>query len=325
MESSLIIYGDALVEISALVEKLPEHGQDSIAKLITLKPGGSASNCAVVASKLGARVKFISMVGNDFYGNMVIDDLISQDVDLSSIKVVEGDTATVIVMIDNTGERTMISYRGVAEVEPYGSVSDIIFKPGDILHVSGYNFQSKFSKATSLELIELAKQQQVKISLDPSYNFANLSNSEYSEVLSSLDYFFPNQIEALVASKSDCIFEAMSTFHKKGVDTVLLKMGANGCYYSNSREREKIDAYVIPDPIDTTGAGDAFAGGFLAATLKNLSHIEAMKIGAAAASIIVNVIGGHSASLDTGRLSEFALRHDDYQLFQAIKKLDEKR
>jgi len=319
--ASLFVYGDALMDAFALVDDLPGRGQDIISQSIRLIPGGSAANCAATAARLGINVRFIGMVAKDQLGTMVLDDLRNHGVDISLIKLVEGQTATVINMIDKTGEHTMVSCRGVSTSMPYGSIDPSLFTKGDILHVSGYAFQSQYSKDTAVELIHLALDAGASVSIDPSFNFAKTAIREYQDIISQLDFFFPNEDEALIMTQTARAEDALNCLRKLGIKTILLKMGAAGCYLANAGEIQFIDSYQIHGLADTTGAGDTFAGGFIAGRIKGLTPYESVKLGHACAATIVKEFGGHSAPLDFDILTKFAGEHQDSDLINAVQKM----
>lgn len=319
MAARLIVYGDALMDITALIQSLPNQGGDIISDSITLVPGGSAANCAVIAARLGIDVKFVGVLSNDRLGTFVLEDLQENGVDTSFIKMIHGKTATVIDLIDQSGEHTMISCRGAAANELYGKIDPALFQEGDIFHVSGYVFQSQSSKSTAIELIHLAKKAGAKISLDPSYNFARTAMQNHKEILSQLDYFFPNESEMQFIAQSASEKDALKYLKELGMKTIILKKGAAGCYLADRTNDRLIEAYQVRDVVDTTGAGDAFAGGFLAGRIKGLTPYQSVKLGHACAAIIVTAIGGHSAPLDFDILSRFADEFQDEELGTAIK------
>lgn len=321
MASSLIVYGDALIDVTALIKSLPNQGHDIISDSIVVVPGGSAANCAVIAARLGIDVKFVGLLSNDQFGTIVLDDLKHNGVDTSFIRMIDGKTATVIDLIDHTGEHTMISCRGAASSEPYGKIEPSLFKKDDILHVSGYAFQSEYSRETAIDLIRQAQNAGAKISLDPSYNFAKTAVQENKDIIAQLEYFFPNESEVQLIAQTTSDKDALSYLRDLGIKTILLKKGASGCFLADTANDLFIDAYRVHDAMDTTGAGDAFAGGFLAGRLNGLTPYESAKLGHACAAIIVKEIGGHSAPLDFNILSDFAAAYQDADLVNALTKI----
>lgn len=319
---NLVIYGDALVEILVQVESLPNSGQDAVVKELTFLPGGSAANCAVAAARLGSRVKFIGVTGQDNFDALLRKDLTHSGVDIQHLRQLNGSTAMVITIIDSTGERTFLSFRGAAATQDYGSISESILQSKDTLHVSGYTFQTYHSRNLANSLIEIGHQVGAKISLDPSYHFASeLGKSNY-EILSRLDFLLPNKEEALLITNTHDVHQAARRLLDLGVKTVLLKLGADGCLVATGDHLAELPGYHVSPVVDTTGAGDAFAGGFFSALIQGCNLHEAVTVGQAAAAIVITQVGGHEGAPSLTQLRNFSLERHDEQLYRAVGKMD---
>jgi len=320
---TLVIYGDVLAEISAQVADFPRPGADAIVHDLAILPGGSAANCAVVAARLGTRVKFVGMAGDDDFGQMVRRALATDGVDLIALRQADGPTATVIALVDGSGERTFLSFRGVAASVPYGPLPDAILRPGDWLHVSGYSFQTPHSRQTARVLMAAAREVGATISLDPSYHFARQVASEYPDALNGLGYLFPSAAEAALMTGTQDPTQAAEQLRAKDIGTVLLKLGSQGCLIASEDGLTQVPAYPLERVVDTTGAGDAFAGGFAAATLRGCSLEDATRVGNAAAARVITVIGGQTAAPTVSQLRAFAEMQDDARLLAAVGHLEE--
>lgn len=320
---TLVIYGDVLAEISAQVADFPRPGADAIVHDLAILPGGSAANCAVVAARLGASVKFVGMAGDDDFGQMVRRALATDGVDLSALRQADGPTATVIALVDGSGERTFLSFRGAAASVPYGPLPDAILRPGDWLHVSGYSFQTPHSRQTARSLMATAREAGATVSLDPSYLFARQVAAEYPDALTGLDYLFPSAVEAALMTGTEDPAQAAERLRAKGIETVLLKLGSEGCLIASEGGLSEVPAYPPEHVVDTTGAGDAFAGGFAAATLRGCSPEDAARVGNAAAAMVISEVGGQTAAPTLSELRAFAEMQDDARLLAAVGHLDE--
>ena len=318
---NLVIYGDVLTEVFAKIQSMPKLGQDSLVNDLTILPGGSAANCAAISAKLGTQVSFIGISGRDLFGAMLRQDLVQHGVNVKHLRHVDGSTATVITLIDPSAERTFFSFRGVAALLPYGPLPNPVLGPDDILHISGYSFQTTHSRQTALDLIETARQVGARVSIDPSFHFASKVVTEYPNVL-SLDYFFPNQEEAFLITQTQDSTQAASRLLEIGIKTVLLKLGAAGCLVAHEKRSFQFDAFPQERIIDTTGAGDAFAAGFLSAILKGCALEEAALVGQATASVIITKVGGHTAAPTKQNLIDFANKNKDKKLLDALAQME---
>lgn len=322
MPPAIITYGDVLVDVSAQVKALPKTGQDAIVNDLRFLPGGSAANCAAVAARLGAVAKFIGLTGQDPFGTMLLQDLEQHGVDTRALRQVAGPTAMVITIIDNTGERTFLSFRGVAAVVPYGPLPTSIMQAGDCLHISGYTFQTTHSRHTAQSLMAAARKVGATISLDPSFHFARQAMDSYRYVLDDLGFLFPNEEEAFLITQTQDPAQAAKHLRNLGVKTVLLKLGAAGCLIATEAGMLRVPAYSPARVLDTTGAGDAFAGGFLAATLKGCPVEEAACVGHAAAAMVIAEVGGHAGAPTVSQLRTFAEEKDDARLLTALARME---
>ncbi len=319
---AIIAYGDVLVDVSVQVKTFPKSGQDAIVDDLRLLPGGSAANCAAVAAALGAVVKFIGVTGRDPFGAMLLQDLEQHGVDTRALRQVAGPTAMVITIIERTGERTFLSFRGMAAVVPYGSLPTSIVQAGDCLHISAYTFQTAHSRRTALSLMAAARKVGATISLDPSFHFARRALGSYRQVLDGLDFLFPNEEEASLMARTQDPAQAAKHLCDLGVKTVLLKLGAAGCLIATEAGMCRVPTYSPARVLDTTGAGDAFAGGFLAATLKGCPAEEAACVGHAAAAMVIAEVGGHAGAPTISQLRTFAQEKDDARLLAALARME---
>jgi ribokinase len=291
----LFVYGDAALDIRLQTDEFPQLGGDVSVSSLDFLPGGSASNCAAVASRLGAAVSLIGVTGDDDRAQTLIDDLAEHGVDLTHMRHVVGAPGIILAVIGAHGERTFFSYRGVNASHPYGELPSALFGEGDILHISGYTFQTEHSRKTAHQLIERAKlQPNCYVSLDPSYLFAR--DWKDAMLLASLDYCFPNREEAYLMTTERDPERAAAHLRRAGVKTVIIKLGAEGCYVASDDVTTYLPAYTTAHVIDTIGAGDAFCGGFFSSRLAGHDACESARIGMAAAAYVIAVAGGHAGA-----------------------------
>jgi sugar/nucleoside kinase (ribokinase family) len=311
---SLVIYGDVSADVLVRTESVPKPGEDAVVDSLSFLPGGSGANCAAVAAKLGAHVKFLGLTGRDAFGAMLIRDLARHGVDVRQVRRVDGPTAMIVIIVDKNGERTFLSSRGAAATVDYGPLGRSFLRRGDILHLSGYCFQTPQSRQTALALLSIACSVGAQVSVDPSFSFARNASDSFSGVLGVLDFLFPNEKEAVSITGTPEPSRAADRLLRLGIKTVVLKLGADGCLVKSADLDLRVPSYPIPAVVDTTGAGDAFAGGFLAAVLKNCTLEEAACVGHAAAAMVIGEMGGHTAAPSISQLKAFARQQHDKRL-----------
>ncbi len=321
MPRKLVVYGDIGMDIFVRVDALPQSGQDAIAHDIALLPAGSAANCAAVAARLGTTVEFVGLTGRDPLAEMLIADLRQLQVGVRHLRQATGPAAVIIAVVDAQGERTMLSYRGVSLQTAYGELAPDLIDPTDCLHLSGYSFQDPTSKATALAWIAQARQQGAQITLDPSFHFAREFKASHADALQAIDFIFPNQAEAMLMSGTADPIAAAAIIRALGPKTVIIKLGSQGCLIASAQATTHVPAYAVKTVVDTTGAGDAFCGGFLAALLHDLTPEQAAKVGHAAAAQVIGQPGGRAGAPTLALLIDQLVRAGDLRLADVLRGL----
>jgi sugar/nucleoside kinase (ribokinase family) len=310
------------MDIIVRVDSLPRQGTDAVVESLSIEPGGSAANCAAVAAKLGTRVEFMGIIGQDHFSELIRTDLTQHGVGIRYLKHAVGQCSIVVIIIDQTGERTFLSYRGVSERNPFGPISLSFLQQGDHMHIDGYSFQTPLSRKTSEELIERAHEIGASTSIDPSFYFASKGVQEFQHLLKGLDFLFPNREEALIMTHRESVEEAAKDLHNLGIKVIVIKMGAAGCLVVSEQGEYRVPTLRLDQPVDTTGAGDGFTGGFLAAVLNSCSPIEAAHVGNAVAYHVIRSVGGHSGAPSIDDLKNLAKSKGNHVLLTALGKMN---
>lgn len=320
-QKCLLVYGDVEMDILLKTNAVDSLAQDVSVESLSFSPGGSAANCAAIAGSLGQPVTFLGSLGRDAWKEPLLADLIKLKVNTDLVKVCDGKTGTCVAVVDALGERKFYSYRGVNETDPPAIPPDFVWQGHHCLHLSGYSFQQPKSRVTALALFQQAKAHGLAVSLDPSYLFAKNPPAELDDILPQLDFLFPNQIEAAFLSGKDDPLEAARELRKRGVKTVLVTLGAEGCLVASDEIEEFVNIRSNEAAIDTTGAGDAFCGGFLTAWLGGLSHVQSAKVGCAAAAHIVTRMGAHEHAPTVADLVALLRLNNENELAKIVEKV----
>ena len=320
---SLFTYGDILVELSTYVDNVPISGQDTTVKQYSMFPGGSAANCAVSAARIGTKVKQIGVVGEDWFSTMLLDDLSSYGVSTELISRVPGTSAFAIIIVDASGERTMLSYRDISINKVAKRLTEICFSNRDYLHVSGYAFQTESTRHVANNLLIGAREVGATTSIDPSFQFASDNQKSFKSLLNGLDYIFPNEDEAYHMTGERDPEKAALKLLNYGVKCVIITCGKCDCIIVDGTVEgvKSVPSYNVDKPVDTTGAGDGFVGGFLAARMRGLNVQQCARVGHAVAANVVMEFGGHEGSPTTIQLQTFAEDCGDAELFELIQQM----
>jgi len=253
---TLVVLGDLMVDVVARIADPLAHASDTPAR-ISVQGGGSAANTAAWAASIGTDVALVCRVGDDDRGRAAVAEL--PGVDVRATVDSEWPTGTCIVVVEPGGERTMLPDPGANDA-PLGEIP-----LGDHLHVVGYALLREGPRASALAAIERARAAGMTVSVDPS-SWALLRPGAIPPV----DLLLPNEREA----------------EYLGGGEMVVKLGARGARWG--------DVHVAAEPaevVDTTGAGDAFAAGFLSARLSGAGRREALEAGCRLAARAVAQVG----------------------------------
>jgi sugar/nucleoside kinase (ribokinase family) len=290
----ITVIGAAIIDVLAgpVPENLFEKNTHPVEN-IALSFGGNALNEAAVLARAGINVNLVSLFGKDDAGARVLDFCKENGIETDTV-VFDPEIATGvnIVLIDEKGERRFLT-------NPKGSLRKLskehvlsqLSKTADIVCFSGM-FASPLLDTASME--EIFRTVKEKDNAVLAVDMTNPKNGESIDDLADLwkyaDYFFPNESE-LQALKGKDLSSSIEKLLEYGVKNVVLKKGAKGCTIYSKEKTVDIPAYPVEKAVDTTGAGDTFAAGFLSGLKQGYSKEECAMLGAAAASCCVEKTG----------------------------------
>ncbi len=289
------VINDILVETSApLVD-----GQDNPAA-ITARPGGSAANQAAWMAALGLDVVFAGRAG-------------AQDAEFHSQELARlgvaprlaadesASTGSIVVLVGPDGERTMITDRGANLRLRPADVPPALLDGAALLHLTGYSFFDPAPRAVALGLIAEAARRGVPFTIDPGSAafLAMLAPGVFLAWTHGAAVCFPNRDEAAMltgaAAGARADPAAMAAFLTRYYHAAVIKLGADGALVAGDGAQQARVAARSAVVRDTTGAGDAFCAGFLAAWLTGSRMTAAAVAGAEAAAVAVSGLGGRPA------------------------------
>lgn len=295
MNKSVTVIGAAIVDVLAgpVSGAVFETGSQPMEN-IKLSFGGDALNEAVALSKLGISVELISKIGCDESGDRVLNYLKQQDVSTEHITREKGlDTGVNVVLIDEKGERHFLtnpcgSLRklSVNDVEPY------LDEAADIVSFASM-FVSPLMDVPAMEsLFRQIKSKPERILV------ADMTKAKKGErledlknVLPYIDYLLPNEEEIVLLTGVSDAYENARLLVESGVSCAVIKRGEKGCLIRTKDVYLEIPAYPVSKVVDTTGAGDCFAAGFLCGLTKGLSLKECGQLACEVASRAVECMG----------------------------------
>ena len=260
----ITVLGIFVADISFSGEKIPSTGETILGDSYNIGPGGKGCNQAIAISRLGGKVNFITKLGNDSYGKLAINNLKKDNIDISNIIISDKHkTGVAGIHVDrNTGKNAITVVRGAPESLSIEEININIIKNSKI-----FLTQLEIPLDVTFHCLKKAKEESLINILNPA-PACKLSNDFFKLV----DYFTPNETEAefytgiKINNKNDAK-ESAKKLYEMGIKNVIITLGEKGLYYFNGKEEIYMEANQVK-AIDTTGAGDAFNGGFSFALLK---------------------------------------------------------
>jgi len=287
-----LVAGDANADL--LIDGITklEFEKEKLATDMNLVLGGSSSIFAFNLARLGAKVGFVGVVGDDFFGTFVTERLRWAGVDVRALKRLRRTKTGLTIWCQKGRQRAGITYNGTIAMLRARDVSDRELRSARHLHVGAYFLLEKLHSGAAA-LFRRAKKLGLTTSLDCNYDPAETWDSGIRQVLQFTDVFFPNEIEALRLTNALNAEDAARELAKLSRITVV-KLGARGALVCTGGKLFRVPA-VKTRVVDTTGAGDSFDAGFLASFLKGGSIEASARAGAAAGARAVSAVGGTAA------------------------------
>jgi sugar/nucleoside kinase (ribokinase family) len=266
-------------------------GSDTASR-IAVAPGGSATNQAVWLARAGAEVHLVAAVGDDELGSAAQRTLDGSGVCTHLQRVAGRPTGTVVSLVDQQGQRSMLTERGANQSLTSAALPLELFGSGAHLHLSGYELLDDATRDVGIEVLALARRHEMTCSVDPcsSGPLARVGAPAFLAWTSGIDLFCGNLDEGRVLTGASDPSDVASSLleHFAGV---VLSLGAAGALWASRRGDSTRLAASPAAVVDTTGAGDALAGTFLAGWLAGISVPLALRRGLDAAAGVMSELG----------------------------------
>ena len=256
--------------------------------------GGSAGNTAAGLAALGIRAGFFGQVADDELGAIYAHDIKAQGIDfLVPPRGDVGATARCLILVTPDAQRTMNTFLGAAQKLSRASVDMGAVADAGIVYLEGYLWDPEIPRAAMEAAIEVARGAGRRVAFTLSDSFCiGRHRADFLRLIDEgkIDILFANEAEiAELAGAVD--FEAAIAAVASKVDTLVVTRGEHGAVALSGGERAEVPAEPIERLVDTTGAGDLFAAGFLAGSARGRGLEESLKLGAIAAAEIIQHYG----------------------------------
>ncbi|MBX5151431.1 ribokinase [Rhizobium lentis] len=284
-KSGIVILGIFAADTAYKAKRLPHIAETLMGSGFTLGPGGKGSNQAIAAAKAGGKVTFISRVGNDAFGAMALAAYAEAGVKANVMKMEGVSTGAAFIFVDEvSGDNAIIVVPGAAGLI---GIEDVEVNRAAIESAAIFMTQLEQPLEAALHALSIAKRAGATTIFNPAPAGA-IPDSIYG----LCDFIVPNEVEAaeLVGHAIETDEQARAaayTLVDRGAKAAVITLGARGAFYHTAGQSEFVPAFSAGNVIDTTGAGDAFLGGFATAISEGRAPIDAVRFGCATAAIAV--------------------------------------
>lgn len=292
---ALLVVGDVVTDVVAVHPEPLAPATDTLARIRTL-PGGAGANAACWAARTGApEVRLLARVGAE---SARWHERALEEAGVRPRLVIDAHepTGTVVALVGKDAERTFLTDSGASLRLSPADWSPSLLDGAAHLHLSGYLFFADSSRELALVALRAARARGVPVSVDPaSAGFLlTLGPQRFLDAVAGAGVLLPNEDEArLLAGLPEPAGAARAAAElSRRVPLVVMTRGAAGALVA---EEGRVTAEVAAEPaeaVDSTGAGDAFTGGFLAARLTGATPVEAARAGCRAAALAITRLGG---------------------------------
>jgi sugar/nucleoside kinase (ribokinase family) len=267
----------------------PRFGQAEVLVAdAALTPGSSSVIFACGAARLGLRVAFVGVVGDDLFGGFMLEALQTRGVDTSHVIVDPGQKTGLTVILNRVDDRAMLTHLGAINALRADQIPDELLSQARHLHLASYFLQTRLQPDVP-DLFRRARTLGLSTSIDTNWDPDERWTGVH-DLLPLVDVFLPNENEAMALTGAERV-EAAAGRLAVQVKVVAVKMGAEGGLAIAGGERYRAAALPVK-VVDTVGAGDTFDAGFVYGYLQGWSLEKALKLAIACGSASVQQAGG---------------------------------
>jgi len=302
-KSKITVMGSFVVDLMGRSPHLPVPGETVKGSFFKLGPGGKGSNQGVAAQRAGADVTMVTKIGKDDFSEIALKSFMNEGMDTSLVfKDDKLSTAAALILVDeNTSENEIVVILGACS----NITDDDIETARDAIECSSVFLTQLETNVDAVEkAINIAHSKGVKVILNP----APVQEIP-KELYSKIDFFTPNEVEASILSgvtieNIEDARKAAQVFIDRGTENVIITLGKKGALVVTPSRNELIESYKV-NAVDTTGAGDAYNGGFATALAEGKDIFEAARFASAVGALSVTKIGTSPAMPYREEIDEF--------------------
>lgn len=295
--------GELNVDLIAagLIEQ-PQLGREIEAEGFDVVLGSASAIFASGLHRLGHRVAFVSRVGDDQFGRFCVEQLKGLGVDTSRVRVAKASATGVTVCLSTARDRALVTFPGAIAELSSADIPKGVFKGFGHLHLSCFALQKRLRPAFG-KLLKAAKRQGLSTSFDPNSSLVGALRQQALAILPHVDVLLLNEQEAVELGRTHDPRAAARALSKHA-GCAVVKLGRKGALVARGKNIVSVAGHKVR-AIDTTGAGDSFAAGFVSAFLAGGSDLDCLASGNACGALSTRAIGGTAAQPSARELRRF--------------------
>ena len=284
-KNTIVILGIFAADTAYKAKRMPHIAETLIGSGFSLGPGGKGSNQAIAAAKAGGKATFISRVGNDPFGDMALQVYAAAGVKANVMRMEGVSTGAAFIFVnEDNGDNAIIVAPGAAGLI---GIEDVDANRTEIENAAIFMTQLEQPLEAAMHGLSIAKNAGVTTIFNPAP-----AQVIPDEIYGLCDYIVPNEVEAAgivghTVDTNEQAIKAAETLLQRGARTAIITLGGRGALFHTAGHTEFVPAIAAGKVIDTTGAGDAFLGGFAAAIAEGMAPIDAVRFASATAGIAV--------------------------------------
>ena len=288
------------VDVDMKVDKLPKVNEHIVCESGRISFGGSAANFATQSTRLGVKTMLVSCVGDDRYGQLAVKEITEAGIDTSCLLVLENQPTGIFVYAhDQKGDRIVVVEPGANKFLEKRVFEEEKLLDAQVVHIAG-SFPMLIDRVA-----DLTSANGMILSIDPGRAGMDLN---YDKVLKRTDILFVNQRELKDYFKVNPSETALRSLAKSFPGIVVVKMGEKGAIATDGFEYCTSDVFEVP-VVDTLGAGDSFAAGFITAWMRSERIEQALNMANAVAALTITQTGAQNGQPTLDEVARLLRRH----------------
>jgi sugar/nucleoside kinase (ribokinase family) len=285
----ILVAGEINPDLVLTGDVIPAFNQaEKLLDSASLSIGSSSAIFACGAARLGLKVGFVGICGDDLFGRFMLAEMARRNVDVTPVIVDAFVQTGISVILSAQNDRAILTHVGSMNLLRSEHVSDGLLAQSLHLHTASYFLQTALQPGLP-DLFRRARALGLTVSLDPNWDPHGRWHG-FDRLLPFVDVFLPNQNEALALTGAKTVEQALGRL-AGDCPAIAVKLGERGAIGIRDKKIVSVPALKVK-VVDTTGAGDSFDAGFLFGFLKGWSLERALKLGAACGSLSTRATGG---------------------------------